>query len=319
MLLKELLYNYYKYYIKEDKPVAIYLKPKRGSAINASSQNIGLKKGELFLEFPEGRIGREPGRIVIGDGATSYEHISYHSTSTNQFQPFITDPSIYIPRFEDTVPTPESSAIYDWNITNNAITEIGNGSTSGNVLPRVIGSIKKSLVLLFNDLANINIRLNNKYDKSEKISIDEDKIVVNSNGSTATIIDGTDIYRNDKAWPSPAPSGSLNDTLNTVDRMMNSAIMVKRLQASFDPFTGTTEIIIPAVNWVIDGYRCTGLLTYEIGGEADNNINIRSVRIDVRASGQDHCIIVQLNGQSSYQASCWFYFMYVVNYMVHDF
>jgi hypothetical protein len=136
--------------------VAIYLKPKRGSATNASSQNIGLKKGELFLEFPEGRIGREPGRMVIGDGATSYQHISYHSTSTNEFQPFITDPSIYVPRFENTVPASTSSATFDWNSTTKAINEIGSGAATEEnktVLPKSIGAIKKSVSLLLNGLA----------------------------------------------------------------------------------------------------------------------------------------------------------------------
>lgn len=136
--------------------MANYLRPKRGSQYNAKEQNLGLKKGEIFLEFPEGRMGREPGRIVIGDGSTSYSDMKYATTSTNEFQPFITDPSIYVPRFENTVPASTSSATFDWNSTTKAINEIGSGAVTEEnkiTLPKSIGAIKKSVSLLLNGLA----------------------------------------------------------------------------------------------------------------------------------------------------------------------
>ena len=167
--------------------MAIYLKPRRGSKANAFNQNIGLRKGEIFLEYPEGRIGREPGRIVIGDGATSYDHINYASTSTNEFQPFITDPSIYIPRFDNSTPTPQATALYDWNATTKAIDEIGNGSTvSTSKLPKAIGSIKKSLSLLLDNVANIN---RTKYTKYSNVNINDGGLTTeNVSGSTTSQI-----------------------------------------------------------------------------------------------------------------------------------
>ena len=50
-----------------------YLRPRRGTSTNASGQNIKLQKGEIFMEFPNGStIGKSPGRIIIGDGSSSY-------------------------------------------------------------------------------------------------------------------------------------------------------------------------------------------------------------------------------------------------------
>ena len=63
--------------------MAKYLKPRRGSKANAYDQNIGLQKGELFMEFPNGYIGKEPGRLVIGDGASSYQSCNYATSATN--------------------------------------------------------------------------------------------------------------------------------------------------------------------------------------------------------------------------------------------
>lgn len=129
--------------------MAKYLKPRRGSKESAYSQNIDLLKGEIFLEFPEGNTGKEPGRIVIGDGFTGYRDLDYATTSTEKFQPFITDPSIYIPRFENTIPTE------DYNNTTAVIEEIGNGSTANTVvLPNAIGAIKKSLYKLLDNISN---------------------------------------------------------------------------------------------------------------------------------------------------------------------
>ena len=164
---------------------AKYLLPKRGSKDVAQQQHVLLKSGELFLEFPTGMTGKEPGRIVIGDGNTQYQNINYASTATNEFQPFITDPSIYIPRFDDSTPDPQATATYDWNATTKAIDDIGDGSVSNNVkLPNVVGSIKKSLTLLLNGLANIN---KSKYDKYDSVIINNNGIKFAENTSDSTV------------------------------------------------------------------------------------------------------------------------------------
>jgi hypothetical protein len=153
--------------------MAKYLRPKRGSKDIAHTQNFVLRPGELFMEFPEGMIGKEPGRIVIGDGATSYDHIEYATTTTNKFQPFITDPSIYVPRFENSNPQTNN---YTFDAGTTEINNIGNGSTAGAKLPKIIGSIKGALVKHANSL---------NYLYQNKLSI---------NGGTAgTIYNNTDL------------------------------------------------------------------------------------------------------------------------------
>ena len=132
--------------------MAKYLKPRRGSMKNAVSQNIVLQKGELFLEFTndgssasDATIGCGPGRIIVGKGSTSYSNLQYTSTVTTDYRPFITDPSIYVPRFNNTT-VPSSG----WTI--NTASSILNdssfdGSTAGMLLPTMIGKIKETLCL----------------------------------------------------------------------------------------------------------------------------------------------------------------------------
>lgn len=120
-----------------------YLRPHRGTKSNAYNQNILLKRGEIFLEFPNSDIGKGPGRIIIGDGDTSYQSLSYNTTATNKFRPFITDPEIFIPRFTNTDPT---TIGYDYTT---AISKIGDGSSSSTTtLPAIISAIKEALCKL---------------------------------------------------------------------------------------------------------------------------------------------------------------------------
>ena len=136
--------------------MARYLRPRRGDTAIANEQNIKLFKGELFMEYPNGNIGREPGRLVVGDGNSSFSNIDYAPGSTNSFQPFITDPNIFIPRFENSTPAPAASATHDFNASTVAINDIGNGSTVGKKLPDIIGAIKKTLCLHNNSIAKLN-------------------------------------------------------------------------------------------------------------------------------------------------------------------
>jgi len=123
--------------------MAKYLRPRRGSKANAVAQKIALKKGEMFLEFPNSEIGKGPGRLIIGDGATSYQNMNYATTATNVFRPFITDPEIYIPRFTN---TNASTSDYTIDSGTEAINNIGNGSNSSTTtLPFIIGCIKEAL------------------------------------------------------------------------------------------------------------------------------------------------------------------------------
>ena len=119
-----------------------HLMPRRGSKTNARIQNFVLKEGEIFLEYPNGNMGNEPGRIVIGNDVNNYQSLDYGTTSTNKFQPFITDPSIYVPRFTNS--TPQSSN-YTYDPATNEIIQIGDGSETSTSLPEAIGKFKEVL------------------------------------------------------------------------------------------------------------------------------------------------------------------------------
>ena len=190
--------------------MAKYLKPRRGSQHNAIAQKIKLLKGEFFMEFPNGEIGRESGRIVVGDGATSYDSIDYTSTATNKFKPFITDPSIYVPRFEDTGITTGAGEI---NGATASVLEMGDGSASSiKTLPEIVGAIKKVLVYHANSINTIQGSLNGK------ASIDHTHDAFTStssgfvpNGTTAN----NKFLKGDGTWSSPNDTTYTNATTAT--------------------------------------------------------------------------------------------------------
>ena len=144
--------------------MAKYLKPRRGSKANAYNQNIKLQEGELFMEFPNGYIGKEPGRLVIGDGASSYQSCNYATSATNVFQPFITDPSIYIPRFANTATSTGSGSV---SPAMTSIEKMGNGSSTSTVtLPTIVSAVKEALVYHANSITKLNNDLAGKMSSS---------------------------------------------------------------------------------------------------------------------------------------------------------
>ena len=57
--------------------MANYLRPRRGRRRTAIKQNLILKRGELFMEYPEAGPGTGAGKIMIGDGVTEYGALPY--------------------------------------------------------------------------------------------------------------------------------------------------------------------------------------------------------------------------------------------------
>ena len=60
--------------------MASHLKPYRGKKATAESQNIVLKRGEVFFEVPVGGVGTGIGKIKMGDGTTAYSDLPYFSS-----------------------------------------------------------------------------------------------------------------------------------------------------------------------------------------------------------------------------------------------
>lgn len=63
--------------------MASYLRPRRGKEATAKSQNIVLKRGEIFFETPSGGVGTGIGRLKMGDGSTSYSSLPYFLQQLN--------------------------------------------------------------------------------------------------------------------------------------------------------------------------------------------------------------------------------------------
>jgi hypothetical protein len=119
-----------------------YLRPRRGNKNDAYEEDIVLLKGEIFLEYPEGKgIGKSAGRIIIGDGDSSYKELKDAPEEPTDFQAFITDPSMYIPVYYDSKPSTD----YDYDDTDRGVTTIGEMVNAKLKLSEVISKVKKVL------------------------------------------------------------------------------------------------------------------------------------------------------------------------------
>ena len=141
--------------------MAKYLRPRRGTLANADSQNLLLKKGELFFEYPVGSVGMAPAKLMIGNGITQYTSSNPVTTdtsgsSTNSFAPALVHPVLYRPKFTDS-----NCATSDWtfNAGTEAISNIKpwvNTSNQGSLLPNIIGNIKQALCNHADSLTKLN-------------------------------------------------------------------------------------------------------------------------------------------------------------------
>ena len=116
--------------------MAKYLRPRRGTKTNAIGQNILLKRGEIFLEFQGDTIGNSRGKLIVGDGNTSYSNINS----------FIEDTSFYIPKYTE----------YSSLSSTEAINIIGDGSSTATAtLPSIVAATKQALKKIA-DISNNN-------------------------------------------------------------------------------------------------------------------------------------------------------------------
>ena len=133
-----------------------FLKPRRGNINEAVYENITLLKGEMFLEYPEGAgVGKSPGRIIIGTGDDSYNKKKNVTRNPDDYQPFITDPAIYIPIYSDSSP----SQNYSYEDTDRGASIIGNIIEEVTKLPVMLGLIKSVLCRHTDNLRYDNDRI----------------------------------------------------------------------------------------------------------------------------------------------------------------
>jgi hypothetical protein len=123
--------------------MAKYLRPRRGKYEYASSQNIALKRGEMFICLSNNDdVGKGPGALYIGDGASSFsQYVHNGSTVSNTAQPILVHPMIYKPIFANSNP---SASGWTVDAATAEINNIGNG-TANVTLPNIIGNVKGAL------------------------------------------------------------------------------------------------------------------------------------------------------------------------------
>jgi len=144
--------------------MAKYLRPRRGKYTYANSQNIMLKRGEMFLCLSNNDdVGQGPGALYLGDGASSFSNYAHNgSTVTNTAQPLLIHPMIYKPIFANSNPSTSSWTV---DAATAEINNIGNG-TANVTLPNIIGNVKGALSKHANSINALNA------DKASKEYVD---------------------------------------------------------------------------------------------------------------------------------------------------
>ena len=127
--------------------MASYLRPRRGKKTTAESQNIVLKRGEVFFESPPGGVGTGTGRIKVGDGTTAYTSLPYFLNPDN----FISNISTANVTFTETTETNNTTLL--------------SRIVTGAALNTIIASIKNLLSNLNSSVTTINNDIATKTDK----------------------------------------------------------------------------------------------------------------------------------------------------------
>ena len=133
-----------------------FLRPRRGNVNEAIYENITLYRGEIFLEYPEGAgVGKSPGRIIIGTGDDTYSQKKNVTRNPDDYQPFITDPSLYVPIYSDS----HVSENYSYEDTDRGASILENIIAGVTKLPVMLGLIKSVLCRHTDNLRYDNDRI----------------------------------------------------------------------------------------------------------------------------------------------------------------
>ena len=75
--------------LMDDEEEHKYLRPYRGKKADAESQAIKLKRGEIFIEYPDSGPGSGIGRMKMGDGTHVYRDLPYLFDQTDLTASFL--------------------------------------------------------------------------------------------------------------------------------------------------------------------------------------------------------------------------------------
>lgn len=139
------------------------LRPRRGAEDAAIQEDILLEEGEIFMEFQTDRgEGYGPGRLIVGNGSSRYNEKVNNTNDPTEFQPFMTDPQIYVPIYDDSEPKPQDPEKYSYEDTDRGYTKLKNDLLMGiRKLPETIGIIKEVLCRHTDNLRYDNDRITN--------------------------------------------------------------------------------------------------------------------------------------------------------------
>ena len=165
-----------------------YLRPRRGKKATAVSQNIILKRGEVFFEVPDGGVGTGTGKIKMGDGTTAYDSLPYFLQQT-------------------TVDVANSTIAFTESTTTDNTTLLGEIVT-GAKLNTLIGSIKK----LLSNLDYSVTSLNNDFDSFKEA---KSKIVSSALGTALSMTTSTTIADIATKIAGVANNGAVSGSITT--------------------------------------------------------------------------------------------------------
>ena len=143
--------------------MASHLKPYRGKKATAESQNIVLKRGEVFFEVPAGGVGTGIGKIKMGDGTTAYSDLPYFSS--------VDDTVVSWTDTADTIDT-----------TNNTNVALLNAFVPTKNVKSLFGTAKQLLVNLDKSVTVLN---NKKVDVDTVLSTTSNNPIANSTVAAA--------------------------------------------------------------------------------------------------------------------------------------
>ena len=257
-----------------------YLRPRRGNENEAIRANIKLWNGEVFFEYPEGRgIGKSPGRIIIGNGNDTYQEKENVTNDPAKFQPFITDPSIYIPLHDDFVPKKD----YKYDDEDRGTTVIGRWLVGFRKLPEILGYIKEILCehidnLKYDDYrikilrSNVDDNDHDIFDLYTKISQNASSISYNKTSidNLTTYVTNTYVTKN----TFNAATSSINTKLNSI-YINNIKFWHAGLDGYFHDYDGNVgPASHDAAGMVSITYKMANGSTYEVNSliaETTNN------------------------------------------------
>jgi hypothetical protein len=171
--------------------VSKIFKPRRGkvSTMLGTKASTVLAAGEMFFEVPDTGVGTGRGRIMLGDGSTTYVNLAGANNNTKgansqagkYFFPFTEDETIIHPGTSDKTVSASSS------ISSSTVATYLNNAKSGNTLKSIIHNLRQAIYTNACDIAMLN---NDLAIKQNKFSVESWTLSVANNSANPSCLGG---------------------------------------------------------------------------------------------------------------------------------